>query len=66
MTQLEDYINCFTKANLKTELIKKDNQQILFIYHEDYFGGFVKSNMVFDLEGRDIKDYEKTYSLNTI
>jgi len=65
-TQLEDYVSSFIKAGLKIELIKDNNKQVLFIYHEDYFGGCVKSKMVFDLKGNDIKDYKEPYSLNTI
>jgi len=65
-TQLKDYIDCFTKQNVKTELIKKDNKQILFIYHEDFFGNLIKSKMIFDLKGKDIKNYNEAYSIETI
>lgn len=65
-TQLEDSIFYFTKFNLKTELIKKDKEQILFIYHEDFFGNLIKSKMIFDLKGNDIKNYNEAYSINII
>jgi len=65
-TQLEDYVSSFIKAGLKIELKKDNDKQVLIIHHEDYFGGFVKSKMIFDLKGNDIKDYKEPYSLNTI
>ena len=65
-TQLEHYISSFKKFNLKTELIKSNDKQVLFIYHEDYFGNLIKTNMVFDFEGNDIKNYNEAYSITTI
>jgi hypothetical protein len=66
MTQLQEYIDGFTKANLRTELIQLGDRQVLTIYHEDYFGNNIKSKMTFDLEGKDAKNYKEPYSIKTI